>query len=165
MAQTVHLKLQIDGNDIIGESSVSSLDRADTIECSSFLYRIKSPRNAGGKQTGRRQHKPIKITKRVDQTTPLLLKALCNNEIVDQAEFNFYRPNPNGTGHEEHFFTVLLENAYITSVTQQSEDEIMGGDTAPPMLEEVEFVFQEITWTYESNGASHHDGFRGRRYK
>ena len=162
MAQTVHLTLQIDGNDIQGESTASSMDREGTIECSSFSYSVITPRDeTSGKLTGRRQHRAVEITKCVDKSTPLLLKALCQNEPVDSAEFRFFRPSPGGSGAEEHFYTVLLENGYVSGVSQLSEDEIMGGEAAPPMMEEIEFVFQDITWTYEIGGATHKDSWKG----
>ena len=101
MAQTVHLKLQIDGNDIEGESTIGSMDREGTIECSAFEYRLTTPREVGsGALTGRRQHSAVVITKRIDKTTPLLLKALCQNEIVTEATFRFFRPSPGGSGAE-----------------------------------------------------------------
>lgn len=158
MAQTVHLWLQIDGSSVEGESRVATLDREDTIECSSFHYELTAARDATGRLTGKRQHAPAKIHKRIDRTTPLLLKALCEKEPVNQAEFRFYRTRVTRTGPtEEHFFTVLLEDGLISSVTQVSEDEIMAGEAAPPMMEEVAFTFQKITWRYEIGGQEHMD--------
>ena len=161
MAQTVHLTLEIDGNRVEGESSISSMDREDTIECSSFRYGVTTSREGDSRTpiTGRRQHEPIVIHKRIDKSTPLLLKALCQNEPVNSAEFKFYRPSPGRTGAEEHFFTVRLEGGFISSVRQVSEDPTMAGEQAPPMMEEVAFVFQDITWTYEIGGATHKDSW------
>ena len=162
MAQTVHLTLEIDGNKVEGESTISSMEREGTIECSSFKYSLITPREeATGQLTGKRQHKPVRITKRIDKSTPLLLKALCQNEPVTMAEFRFFRPSPGGSGAEEHFFTVMLENGYVGGVNQLSEDAIMGGEAAPPMMEEIAFVFQDITWTYEIGGATHKDSWKG----
>ena len=158
MAQTVHLRLLIDGNDIEGESTIASMDREDTIECSAFTYGLSTPRDETSLVlTARRQHTPVTITKRIDKSTPLLLKALCRNEPVTTAEFRFFRPSPGGSGAEEHFYTVLLENGFISAVEQESFDAITGGEMAPPMMEEVSFVFKEITWTYEIGGATHMD--------
>lgn len=157
-AQKVYLRLQIDGNAVEGESTISSMERDKDIECSSFKYELLTPRDANtGMLTGRRQHKPVKICKRIDKSTPLLLKALCRNEPVTEAEFRFFRPSSGGTGTEEHFLTVRLENGYISKVSQLSEDTIIGGVGAPPMMEEVEFVFQNITWTYEIGGETYRD--------
>ena len=160
MAQTVHLKLEIDGNEVEGESTISSLEREGTIECSAFTYGLDTPRDeASGALSGKRQHRPVTITKRIDKTTPLLLKAVCNNEPVTKAEFRFFRPELGAPGTEEHFYTVLLENAYISSVGQESRDAITGGKNAPPMMEEVSLVFGRITWTYEIGGATHRDSW------
>lgn len=158
MAQTVHLWLIIDGTDIEGESTISSLERDGSIECLSFHYGVEIPYDVEtGEVTTKRQHGPVTVYKRIDKSTPLLLKALCRHETVNSAEFRFYRPDTTGGGAEEHFYTVLLSNGYIASVEQLSEDAIIGGENAPPMIEEVSFVFQEISWTYESNGATHRD--------
>ncbi len=162
MAQTVHLNLEIDGNEIEGESTIASMDRAGTIECSSFSYGVTTPRDpASGALTGRRQHHPIRIHKRIDKSTPLLIKALCMNEPVTEGVFRFFRPSPGGSGAEEHFYTIEIANGYVASIKQLSEDAIMAGEKAPPMMEEVSFVFQDITWTYEIGGATHKDSWRG----
>ena len=162
MAQTVHLTLEIDGNAIEGESSIASMERDGTIECASFTYGLVTPREtATGALTGRRQHTPVSIHKRIDKSTPLLIKALCQNEPVTSARFNFYRPAVDGSGAEEHYYTVLLENGYVSAVKQVSEDAVMAGEAAPPMMEEVSFVFQDISWTYEIGGATHFDSWKG----
>ena len=110
--------------------------------------------------TGRKQHSPVVIRKRIDKSTPLLLKALCENERVDSAEFRLYRPSPSGSGAEEHFYTVLLEECNLGGVRQVREDTTIAGQDAPPMLEEVTFIFQEVTWTYEDGGITHSDSAR-----
>ena len=160
MAQTVHLKLKIGGNDTPGESSIASLGRADTIECSAFDYGVTLPRESSGKQTGRRIHDTVKVTKFIDKTTPLILKALCMNEVCE-LEFMFFQPNKTGAGDEEHFYTVKLANAYVAKLTQHSEDPTLGGELAPPMTEHVEWVFQDIWWTYLDGGVEHHDSWKG----
>ena len=164
MAQPVYLWLEIDDNAIEGESRITSMDRDGTIECSSFECELTTPREAAtGALTGRRQHRPLTVVKRIDKATPLLLKALCMNETVTKAEFRFYRPKPAGREREaeEHFYTVLIEQGYVSDVSQVSEDAVVGGKAAPPMMEEVSFVFQDITWTYEIGGATHTDSWSG----
>jgi type VI secretion system secreted protein Hcp len=156
MAQTVHLRLQIDGNDIEGESTIASMDRDGTIECSSFSFEGGVGFTPGSfVLTSKPEQKPVVIVKRIDQSTPLLLTAACKNEPVNYAEFRFFRPAPRQGGAEQHFYTVLLENGFITAVNQVSEDAIVGGEDAPPMMEEVTFIYTDITWTYEIGGATH----------
>jgi len=162
MAQTVHLKLQIDGTDIEGESTITSMERGGTIECSSFEDHVETPREARtGAMTGRRKYKPVTISKRIDKTTPLLFKALTLNEPVTSAEFWFFRPSATGGGSEEKFQTILLEKAWISSIKRVSKDAIMGGENPPPMMEWVQFYFADITVTYEIGGATHTDTWTG----
>lgn len=145
------IKLKIDGNDVEGESTITSMEREDTIECFGFQYDLTTPRDeATGALMGRRQHSPITIIKRIDRSTPLLYKALCLNEPVTSAEFRFYRPSPGGAGDEEHFYTILLENGYVNDIRSVGRG-----------LERVSFVFQDITWTYEIGGATHKDSWAG----
>ena len=145
------VRLRIDGNDIEGESTIISMEREGTIECFGFEYDLTTPREeATGMLTGRRQHSPITIVKRVDKSTPLLYRALCNNEPVTSAQLRFFRPSPAGSGTEEHFYTILLERGYVSDITSVGRN-----------LEKVSFVFQDITWTYEIGGATHKDSWKG----
>jgi type VI secretion system secreted protein Hcp len=161
-AQTVHLILEIDGNAVEGESTVSSMEREGTIECSSFGENGYTPIDpASGLPTGRRQHRPITITKRVDKSSALLWKAWTNNEPVTRAEFMFFRPAAGGAGAEEKFLTILLEGGSIASMSVGSQDTITGGADAPPAMESVTFTFDQITWTYEAGGYTHTDTWSG----
>jgi hypothetical protein len=42
------------------------------------------PADLGAQATGRRTYEPIIFRKRVDKTTPLLAKALCNNQVIER---------------------------------------------------------------------------------
>jgi type VI secretion system secreted protein Hcp len=156
MAQPVYLELKIAGNTIEGESTVTNMGRADSIECLSFSSEVSIPFDpATIRVTQKRQYGPVTIRKRVDKSTPLLFKALCRNEVVTSAMFRFFRLTPRGT--EEHFYTVLLEKGRVVGIKQISESVIMAGESAPPMMEEVRFTFESIEWTYESTGTTHRD--------
>ena len=157
MAQ-IYLNLEIEGHRIAGESDVRLMGREDAIECLSFLWACKMPFDAAsGKRSGKPDHTPVEIEKRVDKSTPLLIKAFYKNEPVDFAEFIFFRTAKDGT--EEKFYTVRLTGGYISSVTQIAQDRIIAGDKPPPMMEKVGFVFKEIEWTYEIGGATHADSW------
>jgi type VI secretion system secreted protein Hcp len=156
-AQTVHLTLVIDGNQVQGESRVVSLEREGTIECSSFTWGVAIPTDETGFAIGARHYQPVTFTKRIDKSSPLLAKALAMNQPVSRAEFRFYRPSPGGSGVEENFYTIVLEDGYIRSISAVSEDAMLGGQTAPPMMETVSVVFGEITWTYEVGGVECRD--------
>ncbi len=161
MAMNVYLSLKADGTDIEGDSTVSSMDRENTIECTLFDDGVSAAREAGsGMATGRRRYDPIKIRKRIDKATPLIAKALCNNEVIEGI-FKFYRPNPAGDGTTEHFFTIDIKGGRVSSIQHVSPDTMDPVETARPAEEEVEFLFSDITWTFEDGGLSHMDSWSG----
>ena len=161
MAETIHLILKHNGSQIEGESTQHTLDRDKTIECVSFEETVKTAREAGSAMaTGRRQHGPIVITKRIDKSSPLLMKALCDNQQLT-AEFKFYRPNPSGDGTTEQFYTIKLDNARISEIKKLVPDTLSPALHAAPPLEEIQFVFHTINWTFNPTGAQHEDKWTG----
>ena len=157
MAETVHLYLKSNGTDINGESTQTSLGRENSIECVYFESGVITAREAGsGMATGRRQHQPLLIRKRIDKSTPLIAKALCNNEKI-QAKFKFFRPSPTGDGTTQQFYTVELENGRVATQKLVNPDVIVPATATEPPLEEVSFVFHTITWTFEDGGITHQD--------
>jgi len=157
MAQTVHLFLKANGEDIQGNSTLESMERADSIECLSFVDSVRTAREAStGMASGARTYEPVKITKRIDKSSPLLAKALCNNEVVEGV-FKFYRPNPAGDGSTEQFFTIEIQEGRISAIVRTSPDVIDPAEATDPPTEEVSFVFGYIRWTYEPDGIEHID--------
>lgn len=138
------LRLQINGNEIEGESTIVTLERENTIECYGFDHEVSVPYDGATLQIGARVHGPISIIKRTDKSSPLLLRALCLKEPVTSAEFMFFRPSLQGL--EEKYLTVLLEYARIVAI-----------ENPFPNIERVSFIFQDITWTYEIGGATFQD--------
>ena len=163
MAETIHLFLKANGMDIRGESTQTSLGRNDSIECYTFEHSVRIAAQAGsGMATGRRQYEPVVIRKSIDKASPLLMKALCNNEVID-CKFLFFRPNPTGDGTTEQFYTVRLKNARISSIRQFVPDVLQAGAAKLPPLEEVAFTFSNIIWLYNNGGVTHEDSIgRGR---
>ncbi len=160
MAMTVHLTLKANGEDIQGESSVTTLGREDTIECFSFDCGVQSASEAfSGRPSGKRNYEPIRIVKRVDKATPLLWKALCNNEQIE-GTFKFFRPSPAGDGTTEEFYTVEISEARVSGIDFSSPDAMGGAGQAEPPTETISFVYNNMIQTYESTGASHQDNWR-----
>jgi len=157
MAETVHLYLKANGSDVQGESSQTSLGRENSIECIFFESGAITAREAGsGLATGRRQYTPILIRKRIDKSSPLLFKALVENQKID-AVFKFFRPAPTGDGTTEQFYTVSIKDGRIASMKQYINDTIVPATTTDPPLEEVTFVFHTISWTFTNGGITHED--------
>ena len=160
MAETIHLYLKANGTDIKGESTQTSLGREDSIECLYFQDSVRTAREKGtGMASGRRSYEPVVFRKRIDKSSPLLAKALCNNEVIE-GNFKFFRPSPAGDGTTQQFFTVALAEARIAHIKRVSPDTIDPASAAEPPTEEVGIVFHTITWTYEDGGVEHTDNWR-----
>jgi len=160
MAETVHLELKANGTAIQGESTQTSLGRENTIECLYFEDSVRTAREKGtGMATGRRTYEPIVLRKRIDKSSPLLAKALCNNEVVEGV-FRFFRPSPSGDGTTQQFFTVEIAEGRVAGIERTSPDTIDPASSAEPPTEEVSLVFHTITWTYEDGGVTHTDNWR-----
>lgn len=157
MAETVHLYLKANGTDIKGDSTQTSLGRADSIECVSFEHEVITARESGsGLATGRRQYPPLRIVKRIDKSSPLLMKALCENQVIE-ATFKFFRPNPTGDGTTEQFYTIAIKKGRINSIKQHVPDSFVPASTNLPAMEEITFVFHTIDWTITNGGVTHTD--------
>ena len=132
--------LKANGEDIQGESTVTTLGREDTIECFSFDYGVISASESfSGAPSGVRNYEPIRIVKRVDKATPLLWKALCENAKIE-GSFKFFRPSPAGDGTTEEFYTVEIEEARISGIDFTSPDAMGGSGATEPPTETVTFV-------------------------
>ncbi len=160
MAQTVHATIISNGETLNGESTQVSLERENTIECFYFEDAVRTAREKStGQATGRRTYEPLVIRKRIDKSSPLLARSLCNNEVIE-GTFRFYRPNPDGDGSTEQFFTVHIQEGRIASIKRISPDTFDPAKAEAPPLEEIAFVFHTIRWTYERDGIEHEDNWK-----
>ncbi len=157
MAETVHLYLKANGADVHGESTQKSLSRENSIECVYFEQGVVTARESGsGMATGRRQYTPLLIRKRIDKSSPLIAKALTQNTVIE-GKFKFFRPNPNGDGTTEQFYTIEIKRGRVASHKQYVPDTIVPATSTEPPLEEITFVFHTISWTYTNGGVVHED--------
>jgi type VI secretion system secreted protein Hcp len=163
MAETVHLYLKANGTDIKGESTQTSLGRENSIECLYYEQSVVTAREAGsGLATGRRQYAPLQIRKRIDKSSPLLMKALTENQSIE-ATFKFFRPSVSGDGTTEQFYSVTFKQGRINSVKQFNPDSIVPASSTMPSMEEVSFVFHTISWTFNDGGVTHEDSWSEQR--
>jgi type VI secretion system secreted protein Hcp len=157
MSETVHLYLKANGAAINGESTQHSLGRENSIECVYYEQEALTAREAGsGMATGRRQYKPLMIRKRIDKSSPLIAKALVENQEIEGV-FKFFRPKPTGDGTTEQFYTVEIKKGRVAHQKQFVSDTIVPATAHDPPLEEVSFVFHTIKWTFTNGGIEHED--------
>lgn len=147
---------------IIGGSTQAG--REDMIVVHEVQHQIRSSRDAAsGLATGKRQHKPITITKELDKSSPLLYNILCNNENITEFRLQFW--SPSRSGQEVHHFTIELEDATIAGIRF-----IMPDNRDPELMrlkeyEQISFMYRKITWTYEDGGITAADDWYAERRK
>ncbi len=159
MARPIYLFLKSNNVPINGESEVTSMDRADAIECFYYESGISSDRNGGSASAvGKHVKTNIVIRKRLDKATGLLSKALCTDEKIDGV-FKFYRTKRGGDGKVEMFFTIEMKDARIATqeilIANASSDA-----TGHPPMEMLTFATPWIEWKFVDGGVGHIDDFR-----
>lgn len=164
MAETVEFLCKASNQDIAGEPTQIGGGRSENgIEVYYFEHGVRASREAGsGMATGRRVFDPIVIHKRIDKASPLLSKALVENQRID-GTFKFFRPSPSGDGTTEQYYSIQIEDGRIDSIRQLLPDVLHPTSTGSPPVEEVRIVFNKITWTFNPTGASHTDSWKQSR--
>ena len=160
MALNAYLEIEAQTQGKIA-GSVTQKGRENTIMVIAVNHEIVSPRDAAsGLPTGKRMHKPFRITKELDKSSPLLYNILCNNENVKTWVLKFWTPQlkaVSGGGTENNHYTVKLTNANIASINFK-----MANNKHPDLMkfaeyEEVEFTYQKIEWTWNDGGITADD--------
>ena len=101
-----------------------------------FDYEVTSPRDpASGQATGKRQHRPVTITKHWDAATPQLFQALVTNEVLKSVLIEFVKTSLNGEDSVYH--RISLTDATIADIHQHAN-----ADTHE--LEDISFTVREI---------------------
>jgi type VI secretion system secreted protein Hcp len=137
---------QIDGG-------VTQAGREDTIEVLSFSHGIEAPIDgATGMATGVREHEPLVVTTKLEESTPLLLNALANNENI--VEFRLEMWEPSRSGKELQYYTIELQNASVAFIEINS-----GEERTDPHTATIGFSYQTITHTYEDGGITGQDNW------
>lgn len=103
------------------------------IAIESFSWGIISPRDAAsGLPTGKRQHKPLTITKELDRATPLLFR-LANDPKSRIPQATLVVPGSEGAAG----YTLELKDVIISNFEHQ-------GDQTSTPVESISFTYQKI---------------------
>ena len=107
-----------------------------------FRYEVVSPRDVTGfLATGRRQYRPVIITKAWDAASPQLFQALVTNEVLPEVVIDFVAAGPMGQSTVTH--SIRLVNASVTEISQYTDPAEKPGRH----LEDVSLSFQRIEFT------------------
>jgi len=98
-----------------GDSKVKGSE--DQINVVGFTYEVDSPRNiTTGQASGKRQHKPIVITKDWGASSPQFLNALVTGEKLPQVILEMVTVD--ASGKKKLTYKITLKNAQVTGVQQ-----------------------------------------------
>ena len=138
--------------DITGDDTVGGMP--DVMEIYGFSHEIDAPRDAAsGLPAGKRQHKPVTVTKELDKASPLLMNVLVNFENMPTVKFVFTAQDPRLPS--SGYWTVELENASVSNIRHDTIG--VGADGMPLVREHVSFTYQKIIWTWEDGGITAED--------
>jgi type VI secretion system secreted protein Hcp len=118
------------------KGDVPGKSKPNVIRCYYYGYAVNTTRDASsGMASGKRQHGPIVIHKVINNSSPQFMQALISNEVLKTVIIELRTAT-------KPYYTITLQNASISSI-QHSVPEI---DQTPDALEEIELVFQKITF-------------------
>jgi len=119
-----------------------------------FSHNIRTTRDAAsGLPTGRRQHKPVSVTKPIDKSTPLLMNALVNGEVIDEVVIEM-GSFPRGIDFPGEPVTYTLIDARVVSVSPFTRG--ISPD-AVVFMEQVEIEYRTIVVTSLDGGITAED--------
>jgi type VI secretion system secreted protein Hcp len=160
MALNAYLKLKGQKSGEV-KGSVTQKGREGKIMVHAYTHEIVTPRDAAsGLPTGKRQHKPLTITKEIDKASPILYQIMVTNENIPEFELQFWMPQIKaaaGGGAEVQFYTIKLTNANIAQMHEYMLDNKIPANMPIPPMETVSFTYQKIEWTWVDGGITAND--------
>jgi type VI secretion system Hcp family effector len=125
------------------------------IQAVGFSHELLTPPD----QTGRRQHKPIVITKRVGASSPQFFQAWATNEPLKSVTIDFTDVSDRTMGTagmtRKLVYQITLQNAVVVRIAQRLEPTATPTPaTGPAHLEEISLAYQSITVTFHGPGAA-----------
>jgi type VI secretion system secreted protein Hcp len=114
-------------------------DANSLIVLTGLSHEVVSPRDpASGLATGKRMHKPIMLTKEMDKSSPLLMKALVTNQTLPAVQIGLKKGG-------QTVATIKLTNAQVSSYVTHG------------LIETWSFTYQKIQWTWLDGGVTAQD--------
>src|SRR6266850_353058 len=122
-ARSVEIFIAVEGTKqgkFKGESPVMAFK--DQSRVLKFNYGVVSPRDVStGQASGKRQHKPIVITREPGAASPQFFTALVTNEVLKSVAIHFLRANVTGVSELQQIIT--LTNATVSDFRQYVGDD------------------------------------------
>lgn len=138
------------------DGSAAESGREGSMVVVGWNHEILSPRDAAtGLPTGKRQHRPLTVTKEVDKASPLLMQALVTNENLPSVMLSVTQ-RVDGSEQE---YTVELVNATISSIRTEQLNNKYPENMPHETREHVSFTYERIRWEWVADGLSASDAW------
>jgi type VI secretion system secreted protein Hcp len=139
--------LKVQRPDLTGEAT--DAEHKGEIEVVSWSWGIQGSTDvATGQAAAKARLTELRIVKRVDRSSPVLMQLVKNNKLADLATLTVRKAGST----QLPFFKIELKKVRVTSVNVESEN-----DTSAPSTELVERVslgFEKVTVTYTPQGST-----------
>lgn len=140
------------------KGSVVQKGREGSIMVIAVDHGIVRPRNPGsGLPLGNHSHKPLVITKELDQSSPLLWRALVGNESFSGFDLQFWTPNiarSSGMNTEIQHYTIRLSKAVICDIQFTMPNNKHPELARLSEFETVSFTYDRIEWLWNAGQIS-----------
>jgi type VI secretion system secreted protein Hcp len=134
------------------KGSVTQKGREGKIMVIAVDHELSSPRDPRtGLPMGPLMHNPIRITKELDKSSPLLERVMTTNENLTTWELQFWALSPT-LGTEIQHYTMRLTNANIAGIEFHMPNNKHPDLQRYTEFEEVTFTYQRIDWTWTEGG-------------
>lgn len=94
-------------------------------------------------------HLPIDFIKLIDKSSPLILSAISNNEVL-KLIFDFYRTSQDGK--QEKYYSILIQGAQIVDFSTRYPHSLTHNMSQPEEL--ISVNYSDITCTHHMAGTS-----------
>ena len=118
---------------------------SESIMVTAVRHEVVNPVNpTDGSRDKKRQHSPITITKRIDQSTPFFHDFQSKGTVIEPWELRFIHNPPKGEA--QNYMTVKLTGAKVIGIRT-----VMPRNTDPSVAaiheyEEISFAYSKIVW-------------------
>ena len=133
--------------DVSGEAT--DVDHKDQIDVVSWSWGIQGSTDVS---TGHAAAKPklteLRIVKRIDRSSPVLMQLVKNNKVADRATLTLRKAG----SRQLTFFKIELKKVRVTAVNLESANAVEAPSTE--MVERVNLGFEHVTITYTPQGST-----------
>jgi type VI secretion system secreted protein Hcp len=108
---------------------------------------------AVGAAPGKPQHTPYKIIKETDRSTPMLYKAMMDQETLSECRIDFFRQTGNVV-IVQNVYSVKLINARLVGIRFEMPHAKKPEGTSLNEFEEIALVYDQIEWQWHVGNIS-----------